>query len=256
MSVCYSFSYLQRKLLTSIIFQKLLLKTENLIKNTDFSVWHSANWHEMPEVVGIGTLGGRKRNHDTRCHRLFRRPTEFFLQIFISTSANFCLPGHCVMGCCLQHNQMMKQGICWTLSLGGKCSVTTCIGVNVPRSYLGTSLEKMCCSSSPQGTAELGERLPLRRGGEKKRLLPLLLPNKSCEFIFTLANYVAKTMQGHFSLAYNVPVWACLNIEKPKIFIILLDSYSIIVRYDYLCRSSLAAFHGHLTVSLLKIYLE
>lgn len=69
-----------------------------------------------------------------------------------------------------------------------------------------------------------------------------LLPNKSWEFIFTLANYVPKTMQGHLSLAYNVSLWARLNIEKS--FVILLDSnyIIIIITYDYLCQSSLASF--------------
>lgn len=74
--------------------------------------------------------------------------------------------------------------------------------------------------------------------------VPFLLPNKSWEFIFTLANYPPKTMQGRFSLAYSVSVWAYLNIEKSKIFIILLDSNSsiIIIIYDYLCQSFLASF--------------
>lgn len=68
---------------------------------------------------------------------------------------------------------------------------------------------------------ELGERVspPVWRG--KKRLyVPFLLPYKSWEFI--LMNYVPKPMQGRFSLAYGVYFWACLNIEKPQIFIILL----------------------------------
>lgn len=52
-----------------------------------------------------------------------------------------------------QHNQMIRQRICCTLSLGGKCSVTTCISVKVPRSCLDTGTEKMCSSSNPQGTA-------------------------------------------------------------------------------------------------------
>lgn len=193
-------------------------------------------------------LGGEKRNHDT-LHRLSRRPTEILKKyLFISTSANCCLPSHCVMGYCFQHNQTIRQRICCTLSLGEKCSVTMSISGNIPCSYLDTGMEKMCCSSNPQGKAgtvtEL-VKLPLQWGGEKKGLyVPFLLPNKSWEFIFTWANYLPKTMQGRFSLAYSVSVWACLNIEKSKIFIILLDSNSsiIIITYDYLCQSFLASF--------------
>lgn len=146
------------------------------------------------------------------------------------------------MGYCFQHNQTIRQRICCTLSLGEKSSVTMSISGNIPCSYLDTGTEKMSCSSNPQGKAgtvtEL-VKLPLQWGGEKKGLY---VPNKSWEFIFTLANYLPKTMPGRFSLAYSVSVWACLSIEKSKIFIILLDSNSSIITYDYLCQSFLASF--------------
>lgn len=85
------------------------------------------------------------------------------------------------------------------MSLGGKRLVTTCTGATVPAG-IGHG-----CGGDVLLLLRPGGAGLLQPGGDEGGLdVPFLLPDKSCEFIFTLANHVPKTMQGRFSLAYSV----------------------------------------------------
>lgn len=120
-SVLLSVCCLQRKLLLSMLFPNCLLRTgKNLVKPHRFFVWCSANWHEKLESVGVCLLGGGKRNHDT--HSIGCSGNPWILKnpnVFISTSANCCLPRHCVNGYCFQHKQSIRQSKGCAVSPGG-----------------------------------------------------------------------------------------------------------------------------------------
>lgn len=162
--------------------------------------------------MGICLLGGGKRNCDTHsisCSGNLRKLENSSL--FISTPASCRLPGNSVSGYCVQHNQLMRQmeGCAVSLQQRAQLEGVWC-GCAPGRS------RSRCPTQARQGQSSArGRPCPLQEG-TKGFVCPSLLSRKSSEFVFALAKCVPKTMQGHFSSAYSVYVWVCLNVEKKK----------------------------------------
>lgn len=76
-------------------------------------------------------------------------------------------------------------------------------------------VEEPRARQGPGRAAGQGRPCPLQEG-RKSFMCPALLSSESSEFVFTLAKCAPKTMQGRFSSAYSVSVWACLDVEKSK----------------------------------------
>lgn len=144
--------------------------------------------------MGISTLGGGKRNHDTHCTGCSGDLLKFFKKSFYLYICKLLLTQPLCNGilCPTQPNDKAENMLYFVTGRKVLC-------YDVYQCKCTTQLSGRC-ALLPAHRAHQGlpqswwEGFPLQQGGEKKRLyVPLLLPNKSWEFIFTLANYVPKT---------------------------------------------------------------